>query len=318
MAALVKTRGLAGRADIHAHLKDRPQSASTACRIPPTDPACRFGTPATRDCARSWREGERPLRRPFRSRDEGRDRRASDLQLTCNMSSEWKGHERRTSPRVSAGGVATVVRDGRTVGTYPVRNLSAGGALLVGLAPLDCGQWVRILLALDSDKYVGIDAVIVRQEHERERHAFAVEFRRVLCSTQDLIHDHVLRTLEDETFGYVSMLLVGCSASIREMSNMLRRLSIRPLTVCTPLQVVLALGVHRDILGVIVTLDYHGMSMLPFLSEGCPHLRRVIVSDCTLEPAELAQAVESGAAHAVLAPPWTEEQVADACGVSRT
>ncbi len=104
--------------------------------------------------------------------------------------------ERRRFPRFRTAGTAIVLLGGRYVGAYLLRNLSAGGAYLVGDNNLAVGQVVQLLLHV-GDELQSLEAEVIR--HDRlpsEEQSFAVAFRNLSTDVEDSLQNLASRTDE--------------------------------------------------------------------------------------------------------------------------
>ncbi len=79
------------------------------------------------------------------------------------------------------------------VGRFALGNLSAGGALLTGGAPLAIGTRMEILVFLRDWQPLRLPAVVVRTHPVS---GFAVAFEDLSPETEDKIHDAVVAQLE--------------------------------------------------------------------------------------------------------------------------
>ncbi len=97
--------------------------------------------------------------------------------------------ERRHFPRFTIAGSAIVLLDGRYVGAYLLRNLSAGGAYLVGDNNLAVGQVVQLLLQV-GDELQNLEAEVVRQDRlPSEEQSFAVAFLNLSPEVEDSVQN---------------------------------------------------------------------------------------------------------------------------------
>ena len=224
--------------------------------------------------------------------------------------------DRRVHPRVPGGGAAAVLRGGELLGSYPVRNLSTGGALLVGRVPLEIGQRVRVLLELGPEECARVDADVVRQEQDDTgQPLFALQFRRLSPDMQDRIQQHVLAGLSATRSE--SVLLLGRTELLGKLKSTLLEHGAVVHVASSPLQAIALIDAHSDIRAAAVPFGPWGLTLLSFLAEERPAIRRVALSEGDFEPVQLEGCVLSGFADAVLVYPWTTAEAAHACGLEQ-
>lgn len=105
--------------------------------------------------------------------------------------------ERRQHPRGRFPAEAVLLADGRRVGRFAVRNLSAGGALLSGGAHLSANRRVELLLGLPGRHPIRLLAQVIRIEVGADgTPAMAVAFHNVQPDVEDCIQSYVLSALD--------------------------------------------------------------------------------------------------------------------------
>src|SRR4051794_36597068 len=104
-------------------------------------------------------------------------------------------NNRRRFVRAEGIGSAVVLADEQYLGSFLLKNLSAGGALLLGDTRLTPGREVRLLLHARGVHLMSIRATVVRQDDGRDR-AFAVRFEGLRPTQQDQLQSIVLGELE--------------------------------------------------------------------------------------------------------------------------
>jgi len=111
------------------------------------------------------------------------------------MAELWQ--ERRSQRRAGVAALASLVREGVTVGRFLVQNLSASGALLTGRDLAKDGDLLLVRLELPGRAPMSLSARVVRRvPTPSDLTAFAVEFRHRSPDTEDAIQQVVLDALE--------------------------------------------------------------------------------------------------------------------------
>jgi hypothetical protein len=87
--------------------------------------------------------------------------------------------DRRVHARFRATGTATILVPNRSVGTFRIENLSAGGALLRGACPLAADALVVVVLELTAGAGFRLAGRIVRIRPDPAGDWVAIEFQRV-------------------------------------------------------------------------------------------------------------------------------------------
>ncbi len=104
--------------------------------------------------------------------------------------------ERRRHPRVEVVATAGVFSQDRCHGRYLVRDLSAGGACLVGGASMVPGAQVTLLLELPRRRPKRIRAEVVRcRQRDADTVEIGVRFTHLPAGAEDLIQAEVTRRL---------------------------------------------------------------------------------------------------------------------------
>jgi hypothetical protein len=94
------------------------------------------------------------------------------------MMTEPQGPEARKHPRAEVRASALVVTATAYVGTYRVRNLSIGGALLAGTSLLIVGERIGIVFRIKGVEGMSVPADVLRAERrESGDQFFAAAFR---------------------------------------------------------------------------------------------------------------------------------------------
>lgn len=231
-------------------------------------------------------------------------------------SGEWQ--DRRRFPRARVAGNAIAFAGGRYVGAYVVRNLSAGGAHLVGDNNLAVGQAVQVLLRLGGQFSHSLDAEVVRREQlPSNEQSFAVAFRNLAPDTEDSLQNLAVLALENAVTEKVAAVLVLNSPSsvLLALDNDLRSLGHDVVGVATPLDALslLSSDTHR-IVAVVAGCDLaHAdpLGFLNFLKDAYPRIRRVALPGDS-RPKQLERAIATGVVDAVLNSPWDSDSLSKA------
>lgn len=231
------------------------------------------------------------------------------------MSSEMV--ERRRFPRFRIAGTAIVLVGGRYVGAYLLRNLSAGGAYLVGDNNLAVGQVVQLLLHV-GDELQSLEAEVVRQDRlPSEEHSFAVAFRNLGPEVEDSVRTLASGAGKDaqDTGISVVLLLGGPSPALSALDRDVRHLGHEVAAAVTPLDAISFMSIDPLRVAAVVAVCSHAgadpLGFLRFLKETHPHIRRVALS-CAIRSIPGAPANPNGVIEAVLSEPWTSTTLAQA------
>jgi CheY-like chemotaxis protein len=226
--------------------------------------------------------------------------------------------ERRRFPRARVTGTAIALVRGRYVGAYVVRNLSAGGAHLVGDNNLAIGQVVQILLRVGGEFSHSIDAEVVRREQlPSNEQSFAVAFKGLAPDVENALQNLAVITLETAVAEKATAVLVlkSPSAVLLALEGDLRSLGHEVVVVATPLDALSQLCSHAHrIVAAIVECDLvHAdpLGFLSFLKDAYPRIRRVALPGDS-RPKQLERVIAAGAVEAVLNSPWNSESLAKA------
>ena len=225
--------------------------------------------------------------------------------------------DRRRFPRARVAGNAIAFAGGRYVGAYIVRNLSAGGAHLVGDNNLAIGQVVQVLIRLGSRFSHSLDAEVVRREQlPSKEHSFAVAFKNLAPDVEDSLQNLALFTLEDDVVEKAAAVLVlnAPSSVLLALDKDLRSLGHEVVVVATPLDALslLSSSTHR-IVAVITGCDLaHAdpLGFLSFLKHAHPTIHRVALPGDS-RPKQFDRAIATGVVEAVLNSPWDSDSLSE-------
>lgn len=223
--------------------------------------------------------------------------------------------ERRKRPRATGiVGSARVFARGEWSDAWTVRDLSAGGAMLVGSLRLPLNERIEILFDADGDRLtgIGLHAEVRRSEILLDkRHAIGVAFRDVPAAIHDHIQELVSSALERKRAAATATILVvdGTPEARRAVARDLGQ-SRKVVGASTLLDIIRHL--HDPDLRIEAALvnarvgPADGLAILAHLAEAHPTVRRILMSDrARVRDYELV--LVSGAAHAFLTKPWERE-----------
>jgi hypothetical protein len=225
--------------------------------------------------------------------------------------------ERRRFPRVRVAGTAIALVGGRYVGAYLLRNISAGGAYLIGHSNLAVGQTLQLLLRV-GEHLQNLEAEVVRQDRlPSEEQSFAVAFRNLDAEVTESLHNLASLANEDESAGKDSTVLVLGSASptLAAFDFDARSLGYQVAIAATPLDAVSLLSLDTQRIAAVVQIcgdaGSDPLGFLSFVKETYPQIRRVALSG-PVGSARCESAIASGVVQSVLAEPWDRDALSAA------
>jgi hypothetical protein len=108
----------------------------------------------------------------------------------------WHGSERRLHPRIAFQAEAQLSVGDVDFGRFAVRDISVGGALVIGQTALSVGQHVKITLVAPQFGTVRVEGDVVRSHPYGGHHAAGIAFRRPPSQIAGMIEEVVLNELE--------------------------------------------------------------------------------------------------------------------------
>jgi hypothetical protein len=198
-----------------------------------------------------------------------------------------------------------------------VRNLSAGGAYLVGDNNLAIGQVVQILLRV-GEQLQSLEAEVVRRERlPSSEQTFAVAFSHLDPEVEDLLRNLALLAIESAKAkkGATVLVLRSPSRVLFDLENDVRSLGYEVAAAATPLDAIslLSSDTHR-IVAAVVGCDLAGadrLGFLGFLKDVYPQVRRIALPGDP-RPTQLERAIATGVIEAVLGRPWDSDSLSEA------
>ncbi len=220
--------------------------------------------------------------------------------------------DRRRFRRFRVPSSAVVMTGQRYVGTYVTRNLSAGGALLVGDSNLAVGQHVRLLLHVVGKFSQTLEADVVRREQlPSGEQSFAVAFTGQDAETNDGLRRLTMLASEASAKKPPHVLLLSqAPGRVAAMEAELGALGFDVVTVLTPLDAVSYLSSEaQPVAAVMVSCDRDhsdGLGLLEFVKDAHPAVRRLALVNDT-RPSDLDRHTADGSVETVVQHPWDRE-----------
>jgi hypothetical protein len=229
----------------------------------------------------------------------------------------YEDRERRRHEHKRIVATCEVFSAARHFGSYEINDVSAGGACLVGEAPLPIGEDVRLILQLEGREPIGLDGRVVRRASPEGRgRIFAVAFADLDGEAEDALHQALVAELERVHARQLAKVLVfrGTSEPDELLERDLREVGQESVVVATPLEAVAWLtGPGARFATALVDLSSAaaaGLDFLEFLGTEHPRIRRVVLGAESDFRATLA--LRSGRAHAALSRPWSRSDLLSA------
>jgi CheY-like chemotaxis protein len=226
--------------------------------------------------------------------------------------------DRRRFRRFSIPSSAVVLTGLRYVGTYVTRNLSVGGALLVGDSNRAVGQRVRLLLQVVGQFSQTLEAEVVRREQlPSGEQSFAVSFTGQDQATGDGLRKlAALAAKQDQGKTPPQVLVLSQEPEkLAAVEGDLCSLGYEVVTVLAPLDAVSYLCSDASrVACVMVACDQDhsdGLGFLSFVREAHPTIRRVAFVHGA-RPDSLLPHTADGSVESVIERPWNREQLSQA------
>jgi hypothetical protein len=107
----------------------------------------------------------------------------------------WSGSDRRLHPRVAFQAEALVTVGDVEFGMFAVRDISVGGALVIGQSALSVGQHVKLTLVAPQFGTVRVEGDVARAFPQGNHYAAGIAFRRPPSQIASMIEEVVLNEL---------------------------------------------------------------------------------------------------------------------------
>lgn len=226
--------------------------------------------------------------------------------------------DRRGHPRGAVTLAATVLdANGGWLGEYLVRNLSAGGALLIYGSLLAAGMHVRAILDGPGVESLRLDAVVQRIEIAPDGTPMAaLEFVRLSRAVEEQLQRMVLRALGARARPAV-LIVHESPVFLGAMARDVAHVGYQPAFAMTDLEIIRRL--HDDdvnLRAVIAELDPESsasVALFEFMKDAYPGIRRIAI----VRSGESGPATAQGLSHAdeTIELRWTRKMLGEALAV---
>lgn len=158
-------------------------------------------------------------------------------------------------------------------------DLSVGGAHLLGVPPVPDGERVTASITLANRRRIAPRGYVQRAAGGAD--GFAIVFTDLSPRAEDVIHDLLARSLEDDEVPAV-LVVDPVRAQRESLTRMLVQLGYRAVVVATPVEAIEQLTVHADeicaaVVGQRLT-QTTGIEFAAFLRDAFPGIRRVLTN----------------------------------------
>ncbi len=188
--------------------------------------------------------------------------------------------ERRQFPRIEVAATVLAMAPEGFVGSYLVRNLSLGGALLGGGAALARRKTVKLLFQIPRRPSFGLSARIVRHDRLEEtgEHLFGVAFCDLCANEQKIISEIVLEVLCKKGISPTVLLASGMVEG-KKIEQEVRSLGFVVAVANTPMQMIWFLQDPSKWFEIVIVDEafgrQDGMGALSFLADEYPEILRI-------------------------------------------
>jgi CheY-like chemotaxis protein len=195
--------------------------------------------------------------------------------------------DRRRSPRVPLPARASLRQGEQALGDFDVVDLSAGGALLAGPAPVAVGTAVTLILALapGEGEPVTLAGRVLRERPAQPGAApgYVVAFTDPPAAEAARIRDRIA-AVQARTHEAHVLVVDGSPLAGFALQTQLGEMGHTALVVTTPLGAVHALGLPNRIVVALVALPEvdvgraDGLDLMAHLADQHPYIRRVLLT----------------------------------------
>lgn len=190
--------------------------------------------------------------------------------------------ERRRFPRIEVAATVLAMAPQGFVGSYLVRNLSLGGALLSGGPALARLQTAKLLFQIPGRPSVGLSARIVRHDRsETGEHLFGVAFRDLCENELKFIKKIGLEVLNKKGVP-PTVLLASGTVEGKKIEQEVQSLGLVAAVASTPIQMVCFLQDPSKWFEIAIVDEtfgrQDGMGALSFLANEYPEIFRIMRS----------------------------------------
>lgn len=198
--------------------------------------------------------------------------------------------EKRRTARGQVSATVVLLHEQRSLGSHRVLNLSRGGALLVGKAPVSRPAGMEALVRLSPGRVVRAGATIVREESVDESTVFAIEFSSMSADDRTAIESVVLTAVEDER-DPTALIVTGVPDLQLRLRDTLADLGHRAFSVGALADLQRLLDAPNSLTVVLVDLGLEPAlldEVVELLTEQHPSIRRILLDREPRSPAALA------------------------------
>lgn len=222
----------------------------------------------------------------------------------------------RANPRIQIPAATSVIMHDIVVGKCHIKNLSAGGALLIGDFDIPVRSDIMLVLELSAYSSITLSARVTRTEKRPDGCTVTgVSFCNMGLDTEALLYDIILSHLSQKLEQLRPTVLVvdDCAevrnALRRDLKALNRPVALAPMTL-DAIRMLQDRSLSIDVAIVDLMLGVEdGMELLRYLKSHYPEIKRVLISG-HVRPSQLELAQCIGNADLVLTKPWSREQIA--------
>lgn len=228
--------------------------------------------------------------------------RVAAVEKQPGSSPEVKPANRRRHRRVRPAAVAALERDQKSLSVWTVKDLSVGGASLMGDGTLSPGEHVQLTLHMPNRPPLPVCARVLRRQLANHGRT-AICFEKLGPSQNSSLDEAVAAANEAHAAAAITDLIVGrgspASALLERELSAVGRLVRR---VESPVDAAAWLELATGVTTVIIEEDlmvFHGWKLLPHVREMRPAVRRLVLGN-PIQSFRLNMALRSGLVEGVL------------------
>jgi len=223
------------------------------------------------------------------------------------------GRDRRRNPRIDVHTTATLYLKDRCIGKYRVKDLSTGGALIIGDCSLNNGDLLSIELELPDVGMANLVGEVARVEYPNEDDVLAaMQFHHISSRSEDMVRVAVDKALLGRPDSAVILVVDQCSATRANLCSDLGTRGFTALEASSPAEAKKQLFWSDQTLTTALVdvdvLDDDGMGLVEFMAIRYPGIRRILMSDRICS----TRAKFGDLIHGTLSKPWTTLQLSAA------
>ncbi len=226
---------------------------------------------------------------------------------------------RRKYKRNKVAAVAVATQPDGSPGVFLVRDLSAGGASMLGDAVLLSGQKIPLTLYLAGRAPMALTAKVLRRQVTGRRGRCAVSFKSLSAEHSAVIADavEVGRDPGSALLAPDVFIVADPSSSVGTLTRQLFTLGHTPRHVVSPFEA--AAWLHPGAVAMLVDqqlMEVGGWNFIQFVRDSWPHVRRIVIGK-EIHSFRLNLALRCGLVEAALESPFRAAVLAEKLGVSR-